>query len=106
MKPMRNGIYGEKIMVKGIWNGKSDEFELIAGKEYEIVGTDFRGKFASTVDETGEDFLYPLEDFTITQGEEELKQMIEEDIKRIEYELKNKDLYKRKFEQMKRGIFE
>lgn len=66
-------------MVKGIWNGESNEQSLISGKEYEIVDTDFGGKFVCAIDETGDDYLYPTEDFTITQGQEELDQMIEKD---------------------------
>ncbi len=51
--------------MKGIWRGDSDPLELINGKEYEILATDFDGTMFNVVDETGEDFLYPAEDFEI-----------------------------------------
>lgn len=51
--------------MKGIWRGDSDPLELINGKEYEILATDFDGTMFNVADETGEDFLYPAEDFEI-----------------------------------------
>ena len=57
--------------MKGIWRGDSDPLELIYGKEYEIIGEDFDGTMFNVVDETGEDFLYPAEDFEIIVGGEE-----------------------------------
>lgn len=53
--------------MKAIWRGDSDPLELIAGKEYEILGTDFNGTMFNVVDETGEEFLYPVEDFEIIE---------------------------------------
>lgn len=53
--------------MKAIWRGDSDPLELIAGKEYEILGTDFNGTMFSVVDETGEEFLYPAEDFEVIE---------------------------------------
>jgi len=49
----------------GIWRGDTDPLELIHGKEYEIIGEGFDGTFFEVVDETGEAFLYPAEDFEI-----------------------------------------
>lgn len=54
--------------MKVIWKGDSDPLELINGKEYEVYGTDFRKTMFSVVDETGEEYLYPAEDFEIISG--------------------------------------
>ena len=51
--------------MKAIWRGDSDPLEQISGKEYEVKGTDFNGTMFSVVDETGEEFLYPAEDFEV-----------------------------------------
>lgn len=53
--------------MKALWRGDSDPLELINGKEYEVMGTDFNEKWFSVVDETGEEFLYPAEDFEIVE---------------------------------------
>lgn len=53
--------------MRGIWKGDSDPLELINGKEYEILSVEWDGKMFNVVDETGEDFLYPAEDFEITE---------------------------------------
>lgn len=53
--------------MKAIWKGDSDPLELINGKEYEILGTGFNGTMFSVVDETGEAFLYPADDFEIIE---------------------------------------
>ncbi len=36
---------------------------VFSEKEYEVKDTDFSGTMFSVVDETGEEFLYPAEDF-------------------------------------------
>jgi hypothetical protein len=56
--------------MKGIWKGDSDPLELINGKEYEILSVEWDGQMANVVDETGDNFLYPLEDFEITEDSE------------------------------------
>lgn len=53
--------------MKAIWRGDSDPLELINGKEYEILSVEYSGTMFNVVDETGEDFLYPAEDFDITE---------------------------------------
>ncbi len=58
-----------KNKMKGIWKGENDPvFGLINGKEYDILGEDeeLKGMFG-VVDETGESYLYPAEDFEITE---------------------------------------
>lgn len=54
--------------MKGIWRGEDDEFGLRTGKEYEILGrdADYTDCFG-VIDETGEAYLYPAEDFEITE---------------------------------------
>ena len=55
--------------MKGIWRGEDDEICLRNGKVYEIVGEEkgapFVGLWYSVIDETGEAFLYPAEDFDL-----------------------------------------
>ncbi len=53
--------------MKAIWKGDSDPLELINGKEYEILGTGLNGKWYDVVDETGDNYLYPAEDFEVVQ---------------------------------------
>lgn len=52
--------------MRGIWRGADDELGLRTGKEYEILGrdADFPDYFG-VVDETGEAYIYPAEDFEI-----------------------------------------
>lgn len=66
--------------MKAIWRGDSDPLELINGKVYEIIGDDSHGTFYNVVDETGEDFLYPAEDFEVIEGSpDDWKKQNEED---------------------------
>ena len=60
--------------MRGIWRGEDDELGLRIGKEYEILGEDpdLKGMYG-VVDETGDSYLYPIEDFEITQ-EDSLEQ--------------------------------
>lgn len=51
--------------MRGVWRGDSDPLELINGKEYDIISIEWNGQMANVVDETGDNFLYPLEDFQI-----------------------------------------
>ena len=53
--------------MKGIWKGESDEFGLINGKEYEIIGIDEDLDAYGVVDETGDSYCYPMELFEITR---------------------------------------
>lgn len=59
--------------MKAIWKGDSNPLELINGKTYEILGTDFNGTMFNVVDETGEDFLYPAEDFEVIEEDQQQK---------------------------------
>ena len=59
--------------MRAIWKGDSDPFELINGKEYEILGSAWDDTMFDVVDETGDNFLYPAEDFEIV-GEEDVAQ--------------------------------
>ena len=54
--------------MKASWTGDSAPLELINGKEYEVKGIDFDGTMFSVVDETGEEFLYPAEDFDVVES--------------------------------------
>lgn len=53
--------------MKGIWRGEDDELGLINGKEYEIIGYSKGFDAYGVVDETGISYLYPREDFDITE---------------------------------------
>ncbi len=72
--------------MKAIWHGESNEYwGLIEGKEYEILG-EKKGWFG-VVDESGDSFMYPKEDFEIT---EDSPFRSEEEVKR---EMREKGLY-------------
>lgn len=58
--------------MKAIWRGDSAPLELINGKVYEVLKVAWDGTMFSVVDETGEDFLYPAEDFEIIPDDEEV----------------------------------
>ena len=53
--------------MKAIWKGDSDPLELINGKTYEVKNEAWDGTMLNVVDETGEAFLYPKEDFEIVE---------------------------------------
>ena len=53
--------------MKGIWRGEDDELGLRNGKEYEIIGYSRGFDAYGVVDETGISYLYPKEDFDITE---------------------------------------
>lgn len=55
------------VPVKAIWRGEDDELGLRNGKEYEIVGYSKGFEAYGVVDETGIAYLYPVEDFDITE---------------------------------------
>ena len=42
---------------------------LIEGKEYEVLSVEWGGDWFNVVDETGDNFLYPAEDFEVTEKE-------------------------------------
>lgn len=48
------------------WNGKTDFFGLINGKTYDVLATE-KGWYRIT-DESGEDYLYPPEQFEIVEA--------------------------------------
>ena len=50
--------------MKAIWKGESDELCLIRGKTYTVLNEAWDGML-NVIDETGEAFLYPKEDFEI-----------------------------------------
>ncbi len=53
--------------MKGIWRGEDDVLGLREGKTYEILGEDMHGTMYDVVDETGDNYLYPAEDFEIVE---------------------------------------
>jgi len=54
--------------MKGIWRGDNDPLGLLYGKTYEILGFDCDGLMVGVVDETGISYLYPTEEFEMTEG--------------------------------------
>lgn len=56
--------------MKAIWRGEDDELGLRTGKTYEILSVEYDGKMYNVIDETGEDYLYPAEDFEIIKETE------------------------------------
>lgn len=55
--------------MRAIWNGDSDPLELINGKEYEVLGIVWDDTMFDVIDETGDNFLYPAEDFIVISEE-------------------------------------
>ena len=53
--------------MKAIWKGDTEPLGLLNGKEYEVLSVEWDNKMFRVVDETGEDYLYPAEDFEITE---------------------------------------
>lgn len=53
--------------MKVIWRGESDPLFLLSGKTYESEGEAWDGTMLSVIDETGEAYLYPKEDFEIVE---------------------------------------
>ena len=53
--------------MKAIWKGESDDLTLINGKTYDVLNEAWDGTMLNVVDETGEAFLYPKEDFDIVE---------------------------------------
>lgn len=54
--------------MRGIWRGEDDALGLRYGKEYEILGRDADFEdFFGVIDETGEAYIYPVEDFEIIE---------------------------------------
>lgn len=53
--------------MKAIYHGYSDPLGLIDGKEYEIVGIDEKHHSYSVIDESGEDYMYDMGSFEITE---------------------------------------
>lgn len=61
--------------------GESDPLELLNGKIYDVIEIDEVSGWYRIVDETGEDYLYPAEDFeiveeTVTESEIKLVKML------------------------------
>lgn len=61
--------------------GESDPLELLNGKIYDVIEIDEVSGWYRIVDETGEDYLYPAEDFeiveeTVTETEIKLVKML------------------------------
>ena len=59
--------------MRGIWKGDSNPLELINGKEYEILSIEWDGQMANVIDETGDNFLYPLEDFELINDDKKVE---------------------------------
>lgn len=53
--------------MKAIWKGEDDELGLRFGKTYEILSVEWDGGMYNVRDETGEDYLYPSEDFEVIE---------------------------------------
>lgn len=53
--------------MKAIWRGEDDLVGLRYGKEYEILTISRAYDCYGVIDETGVDYLYPMEDFEITE---------------------------------------
>lgn len=61
--------------------GESDPLELLNGKIYDVIEIDEVSGWYRIVDETGEDYLYPAEDFeiveaTVTEAEKKLIKLL------------------------------
>ena len=52
--------------MRAIWRGDSNPCELIYGKEYSVIGSTWGGTMFDVIDETGDNYLYPAEDFEVT----------------------------------------
>ena len=61
-------------MMKAIWRGDSDPLELINGKVYTVLSVEWDGTMFNVIDETGEDYLYPAEDFEVISDDETLEE--------------------------------
>ena len=48
--------------------GKSDPFELLSGKEYDVIEVDEESGWYRIIDETGEDYLFDPDDFEPLNG--------------------------------------
>lgn len=48
--------------------GESDPLELLHDKTYDVIEVDAESGWYRIIDETGEDFLFPPEDFEILKG--------------------------------------
>ena len=68
--------------MKAIWRGEDNELCLRNGKTYEILRTVWEDTMFEVIDETGDNYLYPAEDFEVieeddcssdTDGREECK---------------------------------
>ncbi len=55
--------------MKAVWKGDSDPCALINGKEYIVLGSTWGDTMFDVIDETGDNFLYPAEDFEVTHRE-------------------------------------
>ena len=55
--------------MRAIWRGEDDELGLREGKIYEILGEEMGGEWYDVVDETGDNYLYPAEDFELIKEE-------------------------------------
>lgn len=53
--------------MKARWIGEDDELCLRHGKVYEVLGVVAGGTLYGVVDETGDSYLYPAEEFEIIE---------------------------------------
>ena len=53
--------------MKAIWRGETTISGLINGKEYDIVSVEWDGLAFNVVGEIGIEFLFPVEDFDISE---------------------------------------
>lgn len=54
-------------MMKARWIGEDDELCLRNGKVYDVIATKADGTLFAVVDETGESYLYPAEEFEVVE---------------------------------------
>lgn len=78
-----------KVMciMKAIWIGDDDELGLRYGKKYEILSKEFSDTLFDVIDETGDDYLYPADEFEIIDPADVMKftdDMTDEELKRCE----------------------
>jgi hypothetical protein len=56
-----------EVLAKYKYVGETDELSFINGKIYNCVGYDRGNNMARIVDETGEDYIYPLDNFILVE---------------------------------------
>lgn len=55
--------------MKAKWLGEDDDLCLRYGKVYDVLGTESDGMLYGVVDETGESYLYPADEFEVVEDD-------------------------------------